>query len=457
MSFARRLDVLTGVSLLIQLALSARIYALSVLRHGELREGAEERRLRTEILTARRSPILDRNGVPLAMDRPVHDIVLDLPTLDPSLNLVTPLAYCLRVTRNQALAMVRGHRRTASRLPLAVDGETVTLARVSVEESQRVHRILRGKAHLWARAEWDGIHVVTHVATLQRRARTLRRLAELTGSSHAEVAARVAEVVDTIHALDDREKRLTLWQEPLPLMKNAGVEFVLKVTELGFQLPGVRVTRRYERHYPRGELASHVIGFMGKPTPAEARRDRESRVLLDAGRGLLGVLHGERDTIDASARLSGELYGRRGAEWTYDRELRGTPGLKVHERDVKNRLRKERTTIQPREGNPVRLTLDADLQGAAEAALDRAVTLHGDAAAGGALVVMDLSDGGLLAVASSPRFDANRKGETAYYAGLRDDPSNPLLHRAVQAYAPASTRSPRSPLVARSRRTAAHC
>jgi penicillin-binding protein 2 len=299
--------------------------------------------------------------------------------------------------------------------------------------------LVRRRSSLWARVEWDGVYLVTHAPTLKARGATLERLARLLDVSVAVLDSKVSEQVDTIHAVDERDDRIHMWRNALPVVEAASVELVLNVTERSFELRGVKVERRYVRRYPRGDLAAHAVGYLGMPSAREASRDREAGVLLDGDRGLLGVLHGGREELDGNVRLRDEQYGRRGAERTFDPELRGVPGVDVGVRDVKNRLREQVTSIAPREGRAVSLSLDTALQSAAEGALDRAVTLHGDEHAGGAVVVLDLRDGGLLSLATSPRFDSNRLRERGYYRSLLDDPRRPLRNRAIEPYAPGST------------------
>lgn len=435
MNFSGRINLLTGASLLLLGALGTRLYALTVSNHSDLRRKAEQRRRRAEVLPARRGPISDRQGRPLAVDRPTHRIGLDLPALDPALEVVTPLSWCLRITRPEALRIVREARARAK----DTEEETLSLARVPLDQSERVHRILRRKPYLWARVDWDGVTIVTRTDLLRVRGEALVKLSELLDLDADMLSERIMDRVDAIHAIDDRDERIPKWREPLALIEAAPLPLVMRVSERAFELPGLRVEQAFARRYPHGSVAGHVLGYLGAPSAAEARRDRLAGVVLDAGRDYLGLLHGESDGIDARVRLRSEPYGRIGAERTFDAELRGVPGVRVVIRDVKNRLREEVSHVPPSDGDEVRLSLDVEVQAAVEGALDRALGNHGDASAGGAAVLIDLSDGGILTLASGPRFDANTLRETKYYEGLVRDPRRPLFHRAVKAYPPAST------------------
>jgi peptidoglycan glycosyltransferase len=108
-------------------------------------------------------------------------------------------------------------------------------------------------------------------------------------------------------------------------------------------------------------------------------------------------------------------YGVGGVEAAYDDVLRGIAGL-----DERERLA-IRVLHRPQVGGDVRLTLDLEVQRAAEAALD---------GRSGAVVVIGVPSGEILAMASSPTFDPNRLDET--WDDLSEDPSAPLLNRATQ-------------------------
>jgi penicillin-binding protein 2 len=94
-------------------------------------------------------------------------------------------------------------------------------------------------------------------------------------------------------------------------------------------------------------------------------------------------------------------------------------------------------TQAPQAGQDVTLTLDKTLQTAANQALGDFLDTH-PAATGGALVALDISDGGVLAMVSLPGYDSDTF--SADYASLASDPASPLMNRAIQGlYAPGST------------------
>lgn len=143
------------------------------------------------------------------------------------------------------------------------------------------------------------------------------------------------------------------------------VEVTAEVRKLG--LPGIYFLEAHRRTYPRATLAANVIGYVG----------------VD-GDGLAGIEH------------------------SFDAQVRGTPGKVTLLKDARRGvyLLGGDGANRPRDGHHVVLTIDAVVQFIAERALSRAVTQA--RAGGGSAIVMDPSDGSILAMASIPTFDPNR-------------------------------------------------
>jgi penicillin-binding protein 2 len=182
--------------------------------------------------------------------------------------------------------------------------------------------------------------------------------------------------------------------------------------------PGVKIVQRWRRDYPGGTLAAHVLGHLGPgDTPAPD---------------------------DAPA-----LVGRTGLERQYEQFLAGHCGMEVELTDHGGRILNCYRQREPVVGRDLLLTLDARLQQAAETLLDQAVARReagpagGPSAAepgGGAIVVLDVQNGAVLAAASAPRFDPRgfARGVADVNAVLHD-PARPLFDRATaMAIAPGS-------------------
>lgn len=437
MKSPRRHKALGVVALGVLLLLTGRLYALTVLRHGELRAKAQRRSRRADVLPARRGQVLDRHGRPLALDLPVDDVAVDLTELDPALDLVVPLARALGLERQAAWERLRAARDLALEASVDEPLEPVVVGGAPLAQAERVRKALRGAEGLSLRFEASGLAVLADPARLLACGRTVAALAPLLEASASDVAAAVEAEVAEILAEDDRDERVTRWRRPLVVCTEASFEVVARVSERQDDLPGVRVVRRYRRLYPRGEVAAHLVGTIGKPTAEEQARDRAGELLVDDGGQALGLLMGERAALPEAARLRDQPYGRSGVERAFDAALSGRPGVRVIVRDARGRPRSTLADLPPQDGRDVRTTVDVELQQALEGALDQAVAKHGDAQAGGAAVVIDLRQGDVLALASSPRYDPNALG--AQFDAHAADPRRPLFDRSVAAFPPAST------------------
>jgi len=171
-------------------------------------------------------------------------------------------------------------------------------------------------------------------------------------------------------------------------------------------LPGVDVEAGSYRQYPYAELTSHLIGYLS----LARKKD------LDAG------------------YLPTEFIGRTGVEKSFETQLHGQPGHQQEEVDARGRRVAVVKRTPPVMGDRIQLALDIDVQKAASDALGKRT---------GAVVVMDVKTGGIIAMLSQPGYDTNRfiTGlESEQWNAWLNNPERPLLNRATQAaYPPAST------------------
>jgi len=233
--------------------------------------------------------------------------------------------------------------------------------------------------------------------------------------------ARLAELTDTTPA----KLRRTLREElrlapaaPVTLRRDVGRYLVYYLQENQDRFPGVEVRRVFVRDYPKGALAAHLFGNVGEVT--EAQLDERRYRGLEPG-----------DTV-----------GQDGVEYFYDRVLRGHAGATRIQVDSLGRPTPggQLRVVEPVPGDNLRLTIDADLQEAGEAALS-------GTGLPGAYVAMDVRDGRILAMGSNPTFDpavftrplTQRQVDELY----RDPVLSPLTNRAIAgAYPTGSTFKP---------------
>ena len=205
--------------------------------------------------------------------------------------------------------------------------------------------------------------------------------------------------------------------ESLPLRTRLTDEEVARFAVNRYRFPGVEIKARLFRQYPFGELASHVVGYIGRINDRDVERI---------------------DEWDETANYKGSDYiGKVGVEFSYERELHGTTGVEEVEVDAGGRAVRTLSRTAPTSGNNLKLSLDIKLQQAAEAAF-------GDRR--GALVAIEPATGDVLAFVSKPGFDPNLFVEgidPANWEQLNDSPDKPLLNRPLRgAYPPGSTIKP---------------
>jgi len=183
-------------------------------------------------------------------------------------------------------------------------------------------------------------------------------------------------------------------------------------------LEGVRIQSESRRTYPFGSAASHLVGWVGP-----VRREEADTLFSD----------------DTYLRyLDGEIIGKFGIEKLAEPVLRGKRGEVTYDRD-KNEI----SRTNPQFGQDIQLTLDMGLQRDIEVLLsDPNAAAPGFGGSGKiAAVVIEAAAGDILTMVSLPNFDVNRARQL--YGELLNDPSRPLLNRAIEeTFPPGSSVKP---------------
>jgi penicillin-binding protein 2 len=239
------------------------------------------------------------------------------------------------------------------------------------------------------------------------RAHSLQLLAELLEAPAEEVRERLENVPS---------------QVPRVVRRDVPFAQVSRIAEREEDLPGVSLEVTNVRSYPLGATAAHLLGHVGEISQSEV------------------------DELTASGYRSGQFLGRTGIERVYEQELRGVDGERYHEVDALGRVVGDfsgREPVAPEIGGTLQLSLDVRMQTVAESLL---------VGRRGAVCVLDAQTGGVVVLASAPRFDPNHFATgigADEWNRLNTDPDRPLLNRTVQAiYAPGSTFKPVSFVVA---------
>lgn len=202
---------------------------------------------------------------------------------------------------------------------------------------------------------------------------------------------------------------------PFTYIEELDFPTIAKFSEHNVGLPGVEIAAKPVRQYIYGAFAAHLLGYVGAPNDIDRLPDVKKYTFYQP-----------------------DVEGKSQVEYYLDRWIRGTPGVRVLQKNVKGMIEGEivEKRVAPQQGNNVYLTIDARIQFIAERALREAGV--GRAAA----VVVNPSNGDILAMASIPSYDPNLfipSISSADWEKLTSDDTDPLTNRAIQGYAPGST------------------
>ncbi len=214
----------------------------------------------------------------------------------------------------------------------------------------------------------------------------------------------------------------------IPVAHDISLTKAAQVEEFSLDLPGVIITAEPCRRFPLKEQAAHVLGYLGEIGPEQLERLSESGYTIGDYVGKSGLefvaekwLHGE------SGGMQVQVYADGSPQMELDKL--GNPIVRI---DSAGRQLLTLRKKSPRSGNVLHLTIDEDIQRAAEEAMGE----HN-----GAVIVMNASSGAVRALVSKPSFDPNvfvSSGMNDERTDVLTNPLHPLLNRALQAYSPGS-------------------
>ncbi len=400
-----RVAVLGAVAVLLFSVLFFRLWVLQVLSAERYQGAAAASQERTVRVQAPRGRILDADGSILVGNRPGDALTFDL-TTDP--------------------AVVRACAEEPPARP----------APPPLPDEAELRRLLKGLKGAARRAREAEIRARSAPAPVRRVWRGCARQNEALVSLARLAGVHIGRFEDRIH---EGLRRAPF--EPVTLVDDAERTLIFYVKENGSRFRGVRIAKRTLRDYPAIErsldvgYAAQLFGSIGEVTTDDLA---------------------EPETYPGVA--AGDVVGHSGIERAYDRWLRGRDGtLNVAVDAQGNPLGRATLVPAPVPGRDVRLTLDIELQVAAERALRKGIRIAREsggpdgsampAAGRGALVVMDVRTGAIRAMASWPSFNPVKtigKGADAYLSRLfADEERAPLLNRATDGiYPPGSIFKP---------------
>ncbi len=213
---------------------------------------------------------------------------------------------------------------------------------------------------------------------------------------------------DLDHFNDLLRKRPSFERQTLKANLSEDEAAVVSVNQ--YRFPGAQLRTRLQRQYTRGELISHVVGYVG-------------RISVD-----------DLETIDNQVYRGMDYIGKSGIEAFYERTLLGKSGVNRVETNAHGRIVRSQKQTDPDTGKTLHLSLDIELQKKSIEALEGFE---------GSVVAIEPETGDVLAFASVPVFDPNpfvNGIRESAYAELRESERRPMLNRALYGrYAPGST------------------
>ena len=207
--------------------------------------------------------------------------------------------------------------------------------------------------------------------------------------------------------------------DSVPIRTRLSDEEVARFAAQRYRFPGVEIKARLFRNYPQGEVASHVLGYIG-------RINQREKLAME-----------EWEDEDLANYKGTDYIGKLGVEQSYEKVLHGQTGVEQMETSAGGRAIRKLASHPATPGDTVMLSLDIKLQKLIE-------DMYGDRR--GALVAIDPRTGEVLAFVSKPTFDPNLFVEgidTESWKELSESLDKPLLNRALRGtYPPGSTYKP---------------
>ena len=196
------------------------------------------------------------------------------------------------------------------------------------------------------------------------------------------------------------------------------------ISEHGPAFDGVTIESRTVREYPYGALGAHVLGYTAEVSPQELLEIEEGRDVQ-----------------------SGDIVGKNGVESFYDSMLSGDHGERIVVSDADGNIVEVKSEIAPSKGSDVYLTINATLQYLADTTLQQTIAPDGILGTGkgsaGSVVVMDVEDGSILAMANCPTYKpgifTNGISQDTWNLYNTESSHYPLLNRAIAGTYPAAS------------------
>ncbi len=383
-----RFNILIILVYLIGIILIVSLFNLQIVKGAEYRETSNTRLSRESVLEAARGEILDRSGNVLATNTESFNIeIYKTKTDDATLN-------------NCILNLIKLFETYGVNYP-----DNFPINKECTEFKLEGEKL----------AKWLKTYKLSETETINNVISYFKDKYEITTENIEEIR----KIISIRYEISTKGYSST---KSIELAENVPREVIAQISERNFDFPGVTITTQNSRKYNYGTLASHIIGYIGKINEEEYKANEE--------------IYNNDDYV-----------GRTGIESLFEDYLRGEKGKQEIEMSVDGTITGETTTKESAQGSTIVLTIDSKLQSIAENALANNINKIRNGgfgryydATGGAVVVIDVKTGEILAMASNPDYDPN-----VWVGGISQDEynkikeANSLFNKAISgSYAPGS-------------------
>ena len=415
--FRWRVRGIAGVLFLILLLFVWVLYDLQYVHGADYLAQSRRKIAKTETVEASRGDILDRYGRVLVTNRESYNVSLDTSFME---DVNGTLGRLLDICRDEGVDW-------ADTLPISEEAPFVftfdTASSGAVSNLYALAESIKKTAGLPDRAEADAIRAAAQAGesySSPSAAAFLEALAEYYQIDPLLPDSELRALVGVRYELSLRSREITY--NAYTFAQDVELPFIVKVKEA--DLPGVSIDVTTAREY-KTAYAAHLLGRVGP------------------------IYSDEWSVYQELGYAYNAIVGKEGVELAFESYLHGTPGKRNIETNDQGKVVSgddnwvvDQTTgevLAPDPGDNAILTLDIKLQEAVERALATGIGgLKSEDTQGGAAVVIDVRDGGVLAMASYPTFDLTTY--TQNYNDLLADPLEPLKNRAIrEVYPPGST------------------
>ena len=415
--FHWRVRSIAGVLFLILLLFAWVLYDLQYVHGADYLAQSRRKIAKTETVEASRGDILDRYGRVLVTNRESYNVSLDTSFME---DVNGTLLELLDICRSEEVTW-------ADTLPISSEAPFVftfdTASSGAVSNLYALAESIKKTADLPDRTEADAIRAAAQAGeghSVPSAAAFLEALAEYYEIDPLLPDSELRALVGVRYELSLRSREITY--NAYTFAQDVELPFIVKVKEA--DLPGVSIDVTTAREY-KTAYAAHLLGRVGP------------------------IYSDEWSVYQELGYAYNAIVGKEGVELAFESYLHGTPGKRNIETNDQGKVVSgddnwvvDQTTgevLAPDPGDNAILTLDIKLQEAVERALATGIGgLKSEDTQGGAAVVIDVRDGGVLAMASYPTFDLTTY--TQNYNDLLADPLEPLKNRAIrEVYPPGST------------------